>query len=103
MLLLTQNKRGSQTTLFLLGLIELDILKLKPHPENHRIYASQDLSDLEQSLESHGQFEPITVTKNYKIISGHRRVAAMKNLGWTDVDVRSRILSSREDQISCVT
>ena len=66
----------------------MDISKLKPHPENHRIYASQDLSDLEQSLESHGQLEPITVTKNYKIISGHRRVAAMKNLGWTDVDVR---------------
>lgn len=66
----------------------MDITKLIPHPENHRIYATQDLGDLEQSLEAHGQLEPVAVTKNYQIISGHRRVAAMRNLGWTDVDIR---------------
>lgn len=66
----------------------MDIEKLVPHPENHRIYSAQDLSDLELSLQSHGQLEPVAITKDNQIISGHRRVAAMKNLGWTDVDVR---------------
>ena len=66
----------------------MDVKDLNPHPENHRIYSVQDLSELENSLLSYGQLEPIVITKNKTIISGHRRFAAMSNLGWTQVDVR---------------
>ena len=66
--------------------MELD--KLVAHPDNNRIYSPQDLNDLEQSLESHGLLEPIAITKDNTVISGHRRLAAMKNLGWLECDVR---------------
>lgn len=66
----------------------MDISKLQPHPENHRIYGAQDLSELEHSLMTYGQLEPLAITKDNRIISGHRRFTAMSNLGWTDVDVR---------------
>lgn len=66
----------------------MDVKDLKPHPENHRIYSAQDLSELENSLMSYGQLEPIVINKDKTIISGHRRFTAMSNLGWTDVDVR---------------
>ena len=66
----------------------MDITKLRPHPWNHRIYSAQDLSELEHSLTTFGQLEPLAITPDNQIISGHRRFAAMTNLGWTDVDVR---------------
>ena len=58
------------------------------HSENERIYSPTDLEELENSLSSYGQMEPIAVTSNNKIISGHRRFAAMMNLGWDDCEVR---------------
>ena len=40
------------------------------------------------SLESNGLLEPIVITKQNTIISGHRRVEAMIQLGWTTCDAR---------------
>ena len=66
----------------------MELAKLNAHPDNIRIYSPQDLGDLEQSLEAHGLLEPIAITKDNIVISGHRRLAAMKNLGWIECDVR---------------
>ncbi len=66
--------------------IKLD--KISQHPENERIYSPSDLEDLESSLNAYGQQEPIAITKQYKIISGHRRYMSMKNLGWEECEVR---------------
>lgn len=78
----------------------MDISKLHAHPENHRIYTAQDLSELEHSLMTYGQLEPLAVTKTNRIISGHRRFTAMSNLGWTDVDVR--IVEPENELVSLV-
>ena len=61
---------------------------LTVHPENERIYTPTDLEELENSLSSFGQMEPIAITNKNKIISGHRRFAAMMNLGWSECEVR---------------
>lgn len=66
----------------------MELTKLVAHPDNNRIYTPQDLGDLEQSLETHGLLEPIAITKDNIVISGHRRLAAMKNLGWLECEVR---------------
>jgi hypothetical protein len=66
----------------------LKLSDLSGHPDNNNIYDPTDLTDLEQSLSAHGQLEPIAITKDKLIISGHRRFAAMKSLGWTDCEVR---------------
>ena len=66
----------------------MDLTKLVAHPANIRIYSPQDLGDLEQSLEAHGLLEPLAITKNHILISGHRRLAAMRNLGWIECEVR---------------
>lgn len=62
--------------------------ELKLHPDNNRIYQPTDLSDLKNSLSSFGQLEPIAITKDNRIISGHRRFAAMEELGWNECEVR---------------
>jgi len=61
---------------------------LSQHPDNHRIYAPTDLEELEKSLKDFGQMEPIAITPNLRIISGHRRYMAMRNLGWEGCEVR---------------
>ncbi len=62
--------------------------ELQVHPDNNRIYSPTSLDDLEQSLQSYGQLEAISITKSKRIISGHRRFMAMKNLGWEECEVR---------------
>jgi hypothetical protein len=62
--------------------------ELKSHPDNNRIYQPTDLNDLKNSLSSFGQLEPIAITKDNRIISGHRRFAAMEELGWNECEVR---------------
>ena len=62
--------------------------ELQSHPDNNRIYSPTDLTDLENSLNSYGQLEPIAITQSKRIISGHRRYTAMFNLGWEECEVR---------------
>ena len=68
--------------------MRMKLLNLKEHPENKHIYESCCVEDLKTSLNIHGQMEPIAITKNGVIISGHRRFKAMSALGWLDCDVR---------------
>ena len=55
---------------------------------NDDIYSHTDLSDLMLSLETNGQLEAIVLNKNNVILSGHRRYYSMKQLDWTECDVR---------------
>ena len=66
----------------------MTLSELSAYPENAQIYTDTDLSDLQESLASFGQMEPIAGTKGNLIISGHRRVVAMTNLGWDECEVR---------------
>ncbi len=68
--------------------MKVKISEISAHPENERIYSPSDLSDLEKSLSANGQLEPIAITKEKRIISGHRRYMSMKNLGWEECEVR---------------
>jgi hypothetical protein len=66
----------------------MKVSELTGHPENSKIYQETDLTDLQNSLSLYGQLEPIVITKNKKIISGHRRFAAIKSLEWDECDIR---------------
>ena len=73
---------------------------ISAHPENERIYSPSDLSDLEKSLTANGQLEPIAITKDKRIISGHRRYMSMRNLGWKECEVR--IVKPNNEVISLI-
>ena len=66
----------------------MKLIDLTIHLENNKIYSPSDLTELENSLSSFGQLEPLAITKDKKIISGHRRFNAMQNLGWEECDIR---------------
>ena len=65
-----------------------DISLLKPHPINDKIYSNRSCEDLEASISLNGLLEPLVITKENTIISGHRRWLACKNLNMDKVDVR---------------
>ena len=48
-----------------------------------------DLAPLMQSMKTHGQLNPIVITRSNELIAGHRRLESAKRLGWYTVDAVS--------------
>ena len=80
--------------------MKIKLSKLNVHPENDRIYDQSDLADLEKSLLRHGQMEPLAVTDANRIISGHRRYSAMRNIGWEECE--ARLVNPENEVISLI-
>ena len=60
---------------------------LKPHPLNAEIYQLSGIEDLAESIEQVGLLEPLVVNTENQVISGHRRLRAIKQLKWKSVEV----------------
>jgi ParB-like nuclease domain len=73
--------------------VSLPIDSIRPTPANNLIYrpvraTDQDIQELAESIESYGLQEPLVVSRDGFIISGHRRHAACRSLGWTEAKCR---------------
>lgn len=66
--------------------------KLREHPFNQKVYGNHpdpdDERDLIASIKANGVLEPLTITSDNYIISGHRRCQVAKLLQLDDVPVR---------------
>ena len=47
-----------------------------------------DLSQLAESIQQHGLMNPIVINEKNELIAGHRRLEAVRSLGWPSVPVR---------------
>ena len=65
---------------------KIEISKLRQHPRNEEIYGKDDITDLKERITVTGRIEPIKITKDGVILSGHRRVKAAIELGYTTID-----------------
>ncbi len=45
-----------------------------------------DISSLMQSMQNHGQLNPVTITRDNELIAGHRRLLSAQELEWTYID-----------------
>ncbi len=64
-------------------ILKIPIRKLIPSPENDRLYrpidsADPDIAELADSIAEIGVQEPLVVTADYFVVSGHRRLVAAK-------------------------
>jgi hypothetical protein len=71
--------------------LRLPIDRLEPHPLPGRLYRDNDigLEALAESLKSHGQLTPVlaeSIGSDYQILSGTRRLAAARRLGWKSLE-----------------
>lgn len=67
--------------------MEVEISKLKIHPFHEKIYLVNDIDDLAKSIEDEGLLQCLTIDENKYVISGVRRLFAVKKLGWDKVEV----------------
>ena len=67
---------------------DVQISRLKPAKHNppNRVFRA-NLKSLMESMEKIGLLHPVTVSTDYEIIDGHRRVAAAKALEWKTIEV----------------
>lgn len=80
----------------------IEVSKLKPFPKND--YFFDDLTgpqweEFKKSIQSSGVIEPVIVTTDLVIISGHQRVRACKELGIEKVLCDIRRFDSEDEQL----
>lgn len=80
---------------------QINVNELKPHPRNNEFFddmSGEKWQEFLDSIKVRGVIEPIVITHDKVIVSGHQRVRACKNLGIRTVtcDVHAY---DNEDQI----
>lgn len=81
----------------MLTVTRVPIESLHFDPSNARKHDRQNLDAIKGSLAKFGQVEPLVVQASTRVvIGGNGRLEAMKELGWTEVDVHIRDLSPTE-------
>ena len=74
------------------------IADLKGYDKNPRKFTEKGLEELKKSLENCGDANIITINKDNTVLGGHARLQVMKQLGYTEVDVKvpDRLLTEEE-------
>ena len=79
---------------------EININELKSHPRNNEFFddmTGEKWNEFLELIKAHGVIEPIVVTQNRTIVSGHQRVRACKELGIPKINCEVRIYSSEDE------
>ena len=79
--------------------MKIETSSLTEHPLNRLIYGNDDpiqFEELVEKIRASNWIKPIQINKQYRIISGHRRVRAAIVLGIPEVDCE--ILTVDEDR-----
>lgn len=95
-------KAAQDAELGLVPILQVPIDDIRPSPENDRLYRPIDANDptiqqLAESIGENGILEPLVVTEDGYILSGHRRYAAARLAGLPTVPVRQESISRADD------
>ena len=78
--------------------MKLPIDQIQSHPLNQSIYDLSNIEDLVVSIGEVGLLTPLVVNQQFQLISGHRRMEAMRTLGWSETDVDVIETSSKDEE-----
>jgi len=67
--------------------MKIQVSKLRHHPLNEKIYNLSNIDELKDSIKKVGLLQPLTIDQNNQVISGNRRFASIRELGWKEVEV----------------
>jgi DNA modification methylase len=68
-----------------LSVLYRDISSLKPDPANPRRHSKKQIRQIANSIATFGFNVPILIDRNAKVIAGHGRLLACRELGWCEV------------------
>jgi ParB-like chromosome segregation protein Spo0J len=88
----------------LTAVVKLKLAALKPHPRQFELFTQRSAAEdaaLAEALKEHGLDHPVQVLPNLVLVAGHRRVAAAKAIGWTEISaiVREDLAAQGEEAI----
>lgn len=66
----------------------VELAKLVPYEKNPNIHPQEQIDAMAKSMETYGQYYPILVDDDLKILCGHGKVLALQHLGKTEGEVR---------------
>lgn len=78
--------------------VNIDLLQ----PSKQNFYTMSDIDALAASIEEFGQLEPIHISNDYEIISGHRRYTALKQIGAATANVIFVRFSNETDKMALI-
>src|SRR5438552_18445236 len=61
------------------------IEELKPDPTNPRLHSKRQIRQIANSIKAFGFNVPILINRDLKVIAGHGRLSACRELGWSEV------------------
>ena len=61
------------------------IEELKPDPTNPRLHSKKQIRQIANSIKAFGFNVPILIDRDLKVIAGHGRLSACRELGWSEV------------------
>ena len=76
--------------------MQIKVSTLTHHPQNGEIYNLSNIDDLVDSISEVGLLSPLIIDKQNQVISGNRRLAAIKTLGWEKVSVEVADVSDED-------
>jgi hypothetical protein len=65
----------------------VDLLSLKPHPQNYRHHGVDQLEHIVASIKTHGIYRNVVAAKDGTILAGHGVVEALKKMGEKKVPI----------------
>jgi DNA modification methylase len=68
-----------------LQVVDRPIEELKPDPANPRLHGQRQIRQIAASIKAFGFNVPILIDRDDKIIAGHGRLLASRELGWSEV------------------
>ena len=80
--------------------MKIPLSQVHSHPLNETIYDLSNIDDLVVSIGEVGLLTPVVVNQQYQLISGHRRIEAVRRLGWDEVDVEVIQTASEDEEKS---
>jgi len=77
----------------------IGIAQLQPHPQNDEFFdpiVGEKWNKFLQSIETSGVLEPVIVTQDHIIVSGHQRLRACEELGIGEIPYEVRVYDDRD-------
>ena len=83
--------------------MKINIRKLKHHPFNSEVYKLSDIDSLQESINNIGLLEPLIINKKNEVLSGNRRLEALKNLKHQKVKVIVKELKDKDEPLHIIS
>lgn len=83
--------------------MKIPVSSLHHHPLNEQLYNLSDIDTLTNSIKEVGLLEPLVVNKKNEVISGNRRLEALRKLRYKEADVVFRDIKEKDEPLIIIS